>query len=86
MISNIAKIGVVSIIHILLLFSIAPIIDHAFTPLHKNESNEEILHQLERITNNYQIFQNLITTPSINEIAHKYLAVIKEANSFAELN
>ena len=50
------------------------------------DSNEEILPQLERITNNYQIFQNLITTPNINEIAHKYLTVIKETNSFGELN
>ena len=42
MISNIVKIGVVSVIYILLLFTIAPIIDHAFTPLHKDESNGEI--------------------------------------------
>ena len=49
------------------------------------ESNEEILPQLERITNNYQIFQNLITTPNINEVTDKYLKVIKEANSRGKL-
>ena len=37
------KIISVSIIHILLLFIVAPIIDHAFTPLDKDESNTVIL-------------------------------------------
>ena len=38
----------VSVIHIVILFIIAPIIDHIFTPLDKNKSNTEIL--LESIT------------------------------------
>jgi len=38
----------VSVIHIVILFILAPIIDHAFTPLDKEESNEEIL--IESIT------------------------------------
>ena len=38
----------VSVIHIILLLVIAPIIDHAFTPLDKEESNAEIL--IESIT------------------------------------
>ena len=38
----------VSVIHIMILFIVAPIIDHAFTPLDKEESNTEIL--LESIT------------------------------------
>ena len=38
----------VSVIHIVILFIVAPIIDHVFTPLNKDESNTEIL--LEAIT------------------------------------
>ena len=37
------KILLVLIIHIIILFIIAPIIDHAFTTLHKDETNTEIL-------------------------------------------
>jgi hypothetical protein len=40
------KILCISVIHILILFTIAPIIDHAFTPLHKDESNIEILFEI----------------------------------------
>ena len=62
--SNIVKICVVSIIHILLLFSIAPILDHAFTPLHKDESNEEIL---------FEIITQLLTISIVWYILEKYI-------------
>ena len=62
--SNIVKICVVSTIHILLLFSIAPIIDHAFTPLHKDESNGEIL---------FEIITQLLTISVIWYILEKYV-------------
>ena len=40
------KILGISVIHILILFAIAPMIDHAFSPLHKDESNIEILGEI----------------------------------------
>jgi hypothetical protein len=64
MISNLVKIGIVSVIHILLLFSIAPIIDHLFTPLHKDESNEEIL---------FEIITQLLTISIVWYILEKYI-------------
>jgi len=45
---QLVKVLCVSVIHIVLLFIIAPIIDHLFTPLDKDESNTEIL--MESIT------------------------------------
>ena len=64
MISNIVKIGIVSVIYILLLFSIAPIIDHAFTPLHKDETNGEIL---------FEIITQLLTVSFIWYIINQYV-------------
>jgi len=46
MIIQLIKIMGISVIHILILFAIAPIIDHAFSPLHKDESNAEILFEI----------------------------------------
>jgi len=43
MLKNILKICIVSLIHIFILFSLAPIIDNAFSPLHKDDTNTEIL-------------------------------------------
>jgi len=40
------KILAISIIHILIIFAIAPVIDHAFSPLHKDEDNIEILGEI----------------------------------------
>jgi len=40
------NLGIVCIIHIAILFTIAPMIDHAFTPLHKDETNTEILFEI----------------------------------------
>jgi len=42
------------------------------------KSNDEILPQLEKIIENYEIFQNLIVFPSLEEVTDKYLALIKE--------
>ena len=42
LIKEISILVVVSTIYILVLFFIAPIVDHAFTPLHKDETNLEI--------------------------------------------
>ena len=46
--SQLIRVASVSVIYTMILFIVAPIIDHAFTPLDKNESNIEIL--LESIT------------------------------------
>ena len=46
MIKNIGKVCFITSINIILLFIIAPIIDHAFTPLHKEETNMEILFEI----------------------------------------
>lgn len=40
-------------------------------------TKEEILQQLERLVENYEMFQNLIVVPSIDIIAKKYLDIIK---------
>ena len=46
MLENILKICIVSLVHIFILFSIAPIIDNAFSPLQKKDSNSEILFEI----------------------------------------
>ena len=58
------NIGIVCIIHIAILFTIAPIIDHAFTPLHKDESNAEIL---------FEIITQLLTICVVWYILEKYI-------------
>ncbi len=40
---------------------------------------EEILPQLERIATNYDMFQRLITVPTMDEVAEAYLTLLKEA-------
>ena len=46
MLEAILKICTVYLIHIFILFSIAPIIDGAFSPLQKQDSNSEILFEI----------------------------------------
>jgi glycosyltransferase involved in cell wall biosynthesis len=40
---------------------------------------EEILPQLDRIASNYNMFQRLITVPTMDEVAETYLTLLKEA-------
>ena len=42
MIRDIILLSIITIIYCIVLFIIAPMVDHAFTPLHKDESNTEI--------------------------------------------
>jgi len=39
---------------------------------------DEILPQLEKLVENYESFQRLITVPTLEEVAKKYLAIIRE--------
>ena len=43
---NFFKLVVVIIIYIVILFSIAPLVDYSFTSLHKDESNMEIMGEI----------------------------------------
>jgi len=43
------------------------------------KDNQEIPGQLNAIVENYQMFQNLIVVPTMDEIVEKYLTVLKEA-------
>ena len=64
MLKNIGKVCFITSINIILLFIIAPIIDHAFTPLHKEETNMEIL---------FEIITQLITISVVWFILDKYI-------------
>ena len=55
---------VVSTIYILVLFFIAPVVDHAFTPLHKEETNMEIF---------FEIIIQILTVATIWFILYKYI-------------
>lgn len=41
--------------------------------------NEEILPQLERLVEHYEMYQHLITVNSLDDVAEKYLALLREA-------
>jgi len=56
----------VSTIYILILFFIAPIVDHAFTPLHKDESNLEIF---------FEIIIQILTVAIIWFMLNKYINI-----------
>ena len=43
---NIVKITIVVVVYVLILLFIGPMIDHAFTSLHKDETNMEILGEI----------------------------------------
>jgi glycosyltransferase involved in cell wall biosynthesis len=43
------------------------------------QSNEELLSQLETLVEHYEMFQNLISVPSLDSVAEKYLAIAREA-------
>ena len=43
---TILKIMVVSLFYILLLFSVSPVVDHAFTPLNEEESTAQIMAEI----------------------------------------
>jgi len=64
MLRDISILIVVSILYIFVLFFIAPIVDHAFTPLHKDETNTEIF---------FEIVVQLITVAIIWFIINKYM-------------
>lgn len=57
---------VICIIHIFILLSIAPIVDHAFTPLDKEESNYQIL---------FEIVSQLLTIVIIWFFLEKYILI-----------
>ena len=61
---NVGKVCFITSINIILLFILAPIIDHAFTPLHKEETNMEIL---------FEIITQLLTISVIWFILDKYI-------------
>lgn len=75
MIRDILLLIFVSIIYILVLFFVAPVIDHAFTPLHKDETNLEIFSE---------IIVQLITVAIIWYIINKYMTII--INRFVNIN
>ena len=64
LIKEISILLVVSTIYILVLFFAAPIVDHAFTPLHKDETNLEIF---------YEIIIQILTVATIWFILNKYI-------------
>lgn len=41
-------------------------------------NNEEILPQLERLIENYEMFQNLIVVPKLSDVASKYLSIAQD--------
>ena len=75
MIRDILLLCLVSIIYIFVLFFIAPLVDHAFTPLHKDETNLEIL---------FEIIVQLLTVAIIWYIINKYITII--INRFININ
>ena len=74
MLDNILKICTVSLIHILILFSIAPIIDNAFSPLQRNDSNSEIL---------FEIVTQLLFISIVWSILNQY--VLKAINRYFKI-
>tara|TARA_A100001015_G_C14910439_1_gene680254 strand:- start:412 stop:774 length:363 start_codon:yes stop_codon:yes gene_type:complete len=64
MIRDILLLCLVSIIYIFVLFFIAPLVDHAFTPLHKDETNLEIF---------FEIILQILTVATIWFILNKYI-------------
>ena len=64
MIRDILLLCLVSIIYIFVLFFIAPLVDHAFTPLHKDETNLEIF---------FEIIIQILTIATIWFILNKYI-------------
>lgn len=71
----ILKILGISVIHILILFVIAPMIDHAFSPLHKDESNAEIL---------FEIITQLLTVAITWYLLEKY--IVHTINKFFKVH
>jgi hypothetical protein len=74
MIRDILILIVVSIIYTLILFFIAPIVDHAFSPLHKDDTNLEIF---------FEIILQLITIAVVWFILNKYISQL--INKFINL-
>ena len=74
MIRDIIILSIITIIYCTVLFIVAPMVDHAFTPLHKEESNIEIF---------MEIIMQIITVSVIwfylryfiNKIIHKYVHI-----------
>ena len=64
MIRDISILIFVSIIYIVVLFFLAPIVDHAFTPLHKEETNLEIF---------FEIIVQIVSVATIWFILNKYI-------------
>jgi hypothetical protein len=67
MLREISILLVVSTIYILILFFVAPVVDHAFTPLHKDETNLEIF---------FEIIIQILTVATIWFILNKYINII----------
>ena len=65
--NDISILLVVSTIYILILFFVAPVVDHAFTPLHKDETNLEIF---------FEIIIQILTVATIWFILNKYINII----------
>jgi hypothetical protein len=65
----------ISVIHIIILFTITPFIDHIFTPLNDKESNTEIL---------IEIITQLLTLSVIWYLLNKY--VLYNINKYFKLN
>ena len=75
MLENILKICIVSLIHIFILFSIAPIIDNAFSPLQKKDSNSEIL---------FEIIAQLLFISIVWSVLNQY--VLKAINHYFKIH
>lgn len=75
MLRDILLLCLVSIIYIFVLFFVAPLVDHAFTPLHKDETNLEIL---------FEIIVQLLTVAIVWYIINKYITII--INHFININ
>ena len=75
MINNLLRICIASLIHIFILFSLAPIIDHAFSPLNKQETDSRIL---------FEIITQLLCISLIWSVLNNY--VLKPINRYFKIH
>ena len=74
MIRDIIILSMITLIYCIILFIIAPIVDHDFTPLHKDESNTEIFIEIVIQILTISILWFYLKT-FINNIIHKYIHI-----------
>ena len=74
MIRDLIILIIITIIYCIILFIIAPMVDHAFSPLHKDESNMEIFLELLMQIITISIIWYYLKT-GINSIINKYILI-----------